>query len=174
MADQNVREQNLDLEGNIRVRHQGLQTIFAGPAPDPFHFQTTLNPKATFFEGKTRKSGKTILYPHLAITSFTVSNASFGDDSHFVRLRFIDHQRQQEQDVTTPLAPVGTLHLAYPHPIVLPLTPSDHWSVEVEDMKPTGALVPVTIVGYGFTTAVEPMIIPGGGTTKPRRRKPGT
>jgi hypothetical protein len=156
MAVQQVREQNRDATGCIRVREQGVVTVFSGPAPGPFHFYRRLDPSPTqVFKGRTHTIGGLTVRDYLAITSFTVSNQDF--DPHFVLLKFIDHAGNQVRIVTEPLVLQGSLHFAYPHPIVLPLFPSDSWSLEVEDEAPSAALLPITIVGYSYTVAVKPI-----------------
>jgi len=141
MSTQNVRERNLDAYGFIRVREHGVPRVFPGPSPTPFHYQANPNPREIIFEAEKGRV-------QLAITSLTI--ALQDSDPHYVELVFVD-DKDVETVLTEPLVQQGTLHLAYPHPLVLPLWPSKKWLVAIVDEAPSGALINATIIGYTFT-----------------------
>jgi hypothetical protein len=77
----------------------------------------------------------------LAITSFTASNQD--SEPHFVR--FGSRGRAGETQILEALVPgETTMHLPFPHPIVLGAADSFF----AEDERPDGALFPMTVVGY--------------------------
>jgi hypothetical protein len=109
---------------------------FAEPRPHrrPFHAQ---------------KDGALVVAPklgNLALTSLTVSNQDF--EPHFVQVESTKGSNRKQ--LLMVLVPGGaTLHFPFPHPIMV----GAGRSLVVNDMSPTAALVPVTVVGYEWRPA---------------------
>lgn len=114
---------------------------FAEPRPNrkPFHAFAG-NPPLTV--GAKRKGG------NLALTSFTVS--SQGGKPRFVRV--ISRGGDGDNVLIEVLVEGGqTIHLPFPHPIMVGVSRK----LVVKVMVNTGALLPVTVVGYEWNPTDE-------------------